>query len=72
MACLTIHDMKGCYTALEQHCRESTFIMRAFAKDWYGKTYAEKAIISNKKVQGFIGIALNKIVNEFTLRGQNV
>lgn len=66
-----IVDMRAFDLALEHHCKESSFIMRAFAQCWYGKTYAKKAVIDKKKVAGFVYVASNKIANEFTLRVKN-
>ncbi len=64
----SIQDKRAFDQALEKHCRESTFIMRAFANDWYGKTYSEDAVIDSKKATGFNYIASNKIANELTKR----
>ncbi|MDB2415181.1 hypothetical protein N9W34_05350 [Rickettsiales bacterium] len=67
----SIQDMRTFNKALEIHCVETSFIMRAFAKDWYGKTYAYYDEIDDKKARGFIYIATNKIVKELAIRGKN-
>jgi hypothetical protein len=56
--------------AVRRHCIETTFIMRAFAKEWLGRNqfHLEKDI-SRADAAGFANYALTKIRNELSVRG---
>ena len=56
--------------AVARHCSETTFIMRAFARDWLGKNpfHLDKKL-SRDDVAGFASYAFTKIRNELCFRG---
>ena len=56
--------------AVSRHCRESTFIMRAFARDWLGNNqfhFGKK--LKREDVARFASYAFTKIKNELSIRG---
>jgi hypothetical protein len=56
--------------AVHRHCRETTLITRAFAKDWLGKNrfHLDKDI-TRDEVRGFASYAFTKIRSELAVRG---
>lgn len=56
--------------AVQQHCEESTLIMRAFAKDWLGNNqFHLSKDITRDEARQFASYALTKISDELTVRG---
>jgi hypothetical protein len=53
--------------ALEQHCREASRIVEAFAGGWYSKT-TFKGGITPEKAAAFVFVALRKISRELHMR----
>jgi hypothetical protein len=57
-------------TAMRQHCRESTLIMRAFAKDWLGNNQFHLGKdITRDEARKFASYAFTKISDELAARG---
>jgi hypothetical protein len=57
-------------SAVQRHCGEATFIMRAYAKDWLGKNrFHLGKDISRDDVTGFATYAFTKIRTELAARG---
>jgi hypothetical protein len=54
---------------LRRHCRESTLIMRTFARDWLGKNrFHLGKELTRKDVAGFAAFAFTKVRNELSRR----
>lgn len=65
----TIGDMGVAEKIIQTHAYEAATIVRAFAKDWYGKhAYQPDHDINHKTVQGFAWVAFEKIGKELTIR----
>jgi hypothetical protein len=57
--------------AMQQHCEESTFIMRAYARDWLGKNvFKEQRRLTERDVIAFASIALTKLGKELSVRSR--
>lgn len=56
--------------AVLRHCMETTFITRAFARDWLGKNqFHSDRNITRENVAAFASYAFTKIRNELEIRG---
>ena len=56
--------------AVARHCSETTLIMRAFARDWLGRTqFHLDRKLSRQDVAGFASFAFTKIRTELSFRG---
>lgn len=67
----SIDDLRTFNAAIRRHCDESALIMRAFARDWLGKThYKDGKQITREEVRRFSGHAVEKIRIELDLRKQ--
>lgn len=54
---------------LDRHCREASFIMRTFARDWNAKkVYVQKSSPTEKDIRGFAHIVSEKMKKEFMIR----
>jgi hypothetical protein len=66
----TIADHSAFDAALEQHCRETSRIVEAFAGGWFSKTHYQGGI-TPEKAGAFVFVALDKIAKELRKRGAN-
>lgn len=63
----TVADHSRFNAALDQHCREASRIVEAFAGGWFSKTNYQGGI-TPEKARGFIFVALGKISAELRRR----
>jgi len=67
----SISDMDLFDQSVERHCREASYIMRAFARDWNANAvYNQKKNLTQKDVTGFAHIAVDKMRKEFRFRNE--
>ena len=65
----SISDMTLFDQSVDRHCREASFIMRTFARDWNANAlYNQKKTLTQKDVNGFAHVAVNKMRKEFRFR----
>ena len=65
----SISDLTLFDQGVAKHCREASFIMRAFARDWDAKkVYSEKTLPNKKDVSGFAHVIAEKMRKEFRIR----
>jgi hypothetical protein len=65
----SIDDHTAFNDALEQHCREASRIVEAFAGGWFSKTHFEGGI-TPEKAQDFAFVAFKKIQSELRSRSE--
>lgn len=65
----SVADLRHFEGAIHRHCKETTIIMRAFAKDWLGKNrFHFDKDITRQDATGFAAHALTKVRNELSRR----
>ena len=69
----SIPDMTLFDKSVDMHCKEASFIMRTFARDWNAKIhYAENRSVARKDIDRFTRVAVEKLRKEFKYRnGEN-
>jgi len=67
----SIPDMTLFDQSLDRHCKEASFIMRTFARDWNANAlYNQKKTLTQKDVNGFAHVAIDKMRKEFKFRNE--
>ncbi|BCH23559.1 hypothetical protein [Mesorhizobium sp. L-8-3] len=68
----SVNDLITLEGVVRRHCVETTFIMRAFAKDWLGKNaFHLGKDLSRKDAVGFAYVAFEKVRKELAIRSGN-
>ena len=68
----TIPDLSVFDRSVDTHCKEGSFIMRAFAETWYPKLqYHSGKLVSSKDIRSFAHVAIQKMRKEFHIRNQD-
>ncbi len=64
-----VSDMSLFDRNVDKHCREASYIMRPFARDWNANIlYNKGTSIDKKALSGFAHVAMNKMRKEFKFR----
>ncbi|MEP9390585.1 hypothetical protein [Mesorhizobium sp. KR9-304] len=67
----SVADTSYFESALRRHCRETTMIMRAYAKGWIGKNrYHLDKKLKREDAAAFAAYAFKKVRRELSIRGQ--
>jgi hypothetical protein len=65
----SVPDLKTFDEAIGRHCRETTIIMRTFARDWLGKNvFQSRREMTRQDVAAFAHVAFQKVRKELTVR----